>query len=114
MFATGLASIPTLCKPYYVLSNGEKYRADVARILDNNMILDEFTSVVNRETAKSLSVSMRKYINKNNLTGIVLASCHVDIIEFLKPDWIFDCDNGRHSIIKPDNMKKVAEIKIYV
>ena len=32
LFACGLASVPTLCKPFHVLSNGEKYRSQVLKL----------------------------------------------------------------------------------
>lgn len=114
LHACGLASVPTLCKPYHVLSNGEKYRAKFARLLEDNFIMDEFTSEVNRETAKSLCVSASKYIRKKDLKNIVLASCHKDIIPWLQPDWVFDCDTGQK--FENDNvlanMKRVAKITI--
>lgn len=115
LHACGLASIPTLCKPYQVLSNGEKYRAKFARLLEHDLVMDEFTSEVNRETAKSLCVCASKYIRKKNLKNIVLASCHKDIIPWLQPDWVFDCDSGeRFDNDDPvGNLNKVAKIEIY-
>lgn len=114
LFASGISSIPTLCKPYHVLSNGEKYRAHVARILADHCIIDEFTSVVNRETAKSLSVSLSKYIRKKGLEGIVLSTCHRDILDWLEPDWVFDCDsNDIHNQEIRSSLKRVAKIEIY-
>lgn len=114
LHACGLASVPTLCKPYHVLSNGEKYRAEFARLLEHDLIMDEFTSEVNRETAKSLCVSVSKYIRKKNLKNIMLASCHKDIIPWLQPDWVFDCDSGQkfeNDNVK-ENLNRVAKITI--
>jgi ABC-type ATPase with predicted acetyltransferase domain len=115
LFACGLASVPTLCKPFHILSNGEKYRANVARQLKDNMILDEFTSEVNRETAKSLSVALSKYIRQKNIRNVVLSSCHKDIIEWIEPDWVFDCDSGQQFVNEDprQSLKKVAKIEIY-
>lgn len=115
LFACGLASVPTLCKPFHILSNGEKYRANVARQLRDNMILDEFTSEVNRETAKSLSVALSKYIRQKNIRNVVLSSCHKDIIEWIEPDWVFDCDSGQQFVNEDprQSLKKVAKIEIY-
>jgi ABC-type transport system involved in cytochrome bd biosynthesis fused ATPase/permease subunit len=114
LHACGLASVPTLCKPYHVLSNGEKYRAEFARMLDDHLIMDEFTSEVNRETAKSLCVSVSKYIRKKDLKNIVLASCHKDIIPWLQPDWVFDCDSGEkfENDNVQENLNRVAKITI--
>jgi len=114
LFAVGLSSVPTLCRPYHVLSNGEQYRANVGRLLDNNAIFDEYTSVVNRETAKSLSVAISKYIRSEGIKNVVLATCHKDIIEWLEPDWVFDCDGDYHYInSNMGRLKKVAKIEIY-
>jgi len=115
LHACGIASIPTLCKPYHVLSNGEKYRADFARKLHDGVKLDEFTSEVNRETAKSLCVSVSKYIRRKGIKNITLASCHSDIISWLQPDWVFDCDKSE-KFLNDDpisKLKKVARIEVF-
>lgn len=91
--AVGLNSIPTWLKPYNVLSNGERFRANVARKIGDNAVIDEFTSVVNREVAKSCSVSLNKYIRSNHIKNVVFASCHDDIIPYLQPDWVYNTDN---------------------
>ena len=98
LFATGLSSVPSLCKPFHVLSNGEKYRATVARMIKDGMVCDEFTSVVDRSVAKSISVAISKYITKKNLKNIVFASCHMDIIEWLQPSWVFNTNYNDFSV----------------
>ena len=90
--AVGLNSIPTWLKPFRVLSNGEQFRANMARKLKNNAVIDEFTSVVNREVAISCSSSISKYIKRNGLKNIVFCSCHYDIIPYLNPSWVYDVD----------------------
>lgn len=92
--AVGLNSIPSWLKPYDCLSTGEKFRADLARIVSENCIIDEFTSVVDRNVAASCSMALNRYVNKNNIKNIVLASCHYDIIKWLQPDWVFDTKTG--------------------
>lgn len=99
--AVGLNSIPTWLKPFRVLSNGEKFRANMARALKDNAVIDEFTSVVNREVAISCSCSISKYIRKKGLQRVVFCSCHDDIIPYLSPDWVYNTDtnqffNGRY------------------
>lgn len=90
--AVGLNSIPSWMKPYRVLSTGEKFRADMARRLKDNAVVDEFTSVVNREVAISCSCSIAKYIRSNAIKNVVFSSCHDDIIPYLLPDWIYNTD----------------------
>lgn len=88
----GLSSVPTWLRPYKVLSNGEKYRAYLAYIVGRSdskdiLLIDEFTSVVDRDVAKAMSVCLSKYIKRTN-KKIILASCHLDILEWLEPDFI--------------------------
>lgn len=93
--AVGLNSIPSWMRPYHVLSTGEKFRADLARRLINNSVVDEFTSVIDRNVAKACSYALRRYCDKSGLRNLTLASCHYDIIEWLQPDWVFDTGTGK-------------------
>lgn len=97
--AMGLSSVPTWLRPFNTLSNGEQYRANLAYLVgkasDNEVILvDEYTSVVDREVAKAMSNALQKYIRRTN-KKIVLASCHFDIMEWLQPDFIYSPQKGR-------------------
>lgn len=91
--AVGLNSIPTWCKPRNVLSVGEGFRADLARKIKSNCIIDEFTSTVDRNVALSCSRSISKYIRNNNLQNCVFVSCHKDFIDVLCPDYVIDLDD---------------------
>jgi GNAT superfamily N-acetyltransferase/ABC-type lipoprotein export system ATPase subunit len=93
--AAGLMSVPEWVKPYSVLSNGQKFRADLAMAIGDNAVIDEFTSVVDRNVACAASTAMSKYVKKNNITNVVLATCHRDIIDYLQPDWVIDTDKGQ-------------------
>lgn len=95
--SVGFASPPSWLKPYSVLSNGEKMRCDLAKsILEEKdlIVFDEFTSVVNREVAKTGSYAISKAIRKMNKKFIAVA-CHSDIIDWLEPDWIYNTDEQR-------------------
>ncbi len=95
----GLASVPTWLRPFGALSNGEQYRAElaykVAKAKDSETILiDEYTSVVDRDVAKAMSNALQKYIRRNN-KKIILSSCHFDIMDWLLPDWTYSPLKGR-------------------
>lgn len=92
--AVGFNTIPAWLRPYHVLSNGEKFRADLARKLKDGAVVDEFTSVIDRNVAKAASVAIRRYVDQKGLKNIVFAGCHYDIIEWLQPDWVFDTVTG--------------------
>jgi ABC-type lipoprotein export system ATPase subunit/GNAT superfamily N-acetyltransferase len=94
----GLSSVPTWLRPFHLLSNGEQYRAELAykvgKAKDSDVILvDEYTSVVDRDVAKAMSFALQKYIRKTN-KRIILASCHYDIMEWLMPDWTCSPQKG--------------------
>lgn len=92
--AAGLMSIPEWVKPYHVLSTGQKFRADLARSIKDYAVIDEFTSVVDRNVAKAASTALSRYVRKNGIRNIVVATCHRDVLEFLEPDWVIDTDKG--------------------
>jgi ABC-type lipoprotein export system ATPase subunit/GNAT superfamily N-acetyltransferase len=94
LLACGLRSIPTWFRPPHTLSNGEHHRFEMAMSIDQNISnIDEFTSVVDRDTAKSLAYSIRKYYDQRGTTEpLYIASCHRDIIDWLDPDYIYDTD----------------------
>ena len=51
----GLGTVPSWLRPYAVLSNGERFRATLARLIaeaPEQAVVDEFTSVVDRQIAK--------------------------------------------------------------
>jgi ABC-type dipeptide/oligopeptide/nickel transport system ATPase subunit len=95
--AIGLTSVPCWIRPAYTLSNGQKFRAEVAlkcafaSTKDDMLIIDEWTSVVDRIVGKIMSHSVQKFARKFN-KKIVLLSCHYDVIDWLLPDWIIDCN----------------------
>ena len=105
-YAVGLSSVPTWLRPYHLLSNGEKFRADLARQLHSNVAIDEFTSVVDRTVAKSASKSVSKFIKTNNLKGMVFATVHKDVMPWLEPDWIIDTDAGSYCISPKECLRR--------
>lgn len=110
--SVGLNSVPSWYKPYHVLSNGEKFRADLARKLKSHCVIDEFTSVVDRAVAKAASVSLSRFVTNNNLENVVLSTCHHDILEWLEPDWVLNTDTGElmDGFFLPDQKSKLTYI----
>ena len=92
--SVGFNSIPSWYKPFHVLSNGEKFRAELARKIKTGAVIDEYTSVVDRNVAKAASVSLSRYIKNNDIENVVLSTCHYDIVDWLEPDWVLNTDTG--------------------
>ncbi len=105
--SVGLSSVPVWLHKPNELSNGERARLDICWLLanskDKTIFCDEFTSVVNRQCAQSLSFALQRYVRKNNLQ-IILASCHFDIIEWLNPDWIFNLNKQNNGNVEIEHL----------
>jgi GNAT superfamily N-acetyltransferase len=90
--AVGLGSVPSWLRPFHALSMGEQFRAELARVIlerPPQIILDEFTSVVDRQIAKIGASAFAKAWRRGEGQCIAL-SCHYDIEEWLCPDWVLD------------------------
>ena len=90
--AVGFNTIPAWLRPFAVLSNGEKFRVDLARRLieiPDPIVVDEFTSVVDRQVAQIGSHAVQKIIRKRG-RKFVAVTCHYDVLDWLQPDWVLD------------------------
>jgi ABC-type taurine transport system ATPase subunit len=96
----GLTSVPCWIRPAYTLSNGQRVRAEAALALAHASVnindtaivaLDEWTSVVDRTVAKVMSHCIAKYARATG-RRIILCTCHYDVLEWLDPDFIIDCN----------------------
>lgn len=95
--AVGFNTIPAWLRPFAVLSNGERFRVDLARrILElaDPVVVDEFTSVVDRQVAKIASHAVQKFVRRRG-GRFVAVTCHYDVINWLQPDWIFEPATSR-------------------
>lgn len=92
----GLGDVPSWLKPFNLLSNGQQYRAGLARVIcevEEDVVIDEFTSVVDRQIAKIGALAFGKAWKRKSNKAVLL-SCHYDVIEWLQPDWVFDTASG--------------------
>jgi ABC-type Mn2+/Zn2+ transport system ATPase subunit len=116
----GLTSVPCWIRPAYTLSNGQKARAECALQMAKNddqiIIIDEWTSVVDRTVAKVMSHCIQKHARKTN-KRIILLSCHYDVIEWLNPDWIIDANKqeytNRRSLWRDFKRSEQIQFNIY-
>lgn len=94
--AVGLGSVPSWLRPRQVLSMGEGFRADMAKLLlspTTDVVLDEFTSVLDRQVAKVGAGAFAKAWRKQD-RSIILFTCHYDVLEWIEPDWFLDTAEG--------------------
>ncbi len=111
-------------KPYFILSQGEQYRATFGRLLNYALnknkqqyfiMMDEFTSVLDRQNAKCMSGSISKFIrkNNNNISNFILASANNDIIRYLQPNLLISLGgkNEMRLIANPNDLTNINEYK---
>lgn len=70
------------------LSDSQKYRSKIAYFIlrgDTEIILDEFLSTLDRETAKSIAFNIQKSLRRLGIK-LIVATAHEDLFEYLKPD----------------------------
>ena len=98
----GLTSVPCWIRPVATLSTGQRARAEAALQMarsahdDGVVVIDEWTSVVDRTVAKAMSHCVAKHARKFK-KKIVLVACHFDIVEWLNPDWVIDCNTQTYT-----------------
>ena len=94
--AVGLGSPPAWLRPYHALSTGEQFRATVARALAGGdaVVVDEFTSVVDRQVAQVASHAAAKAVRRTG-KRLIACTCHYDVLDWLQPDWVYRPDSGQ-------------------
>jgi hypothetical protein len=129
---TGLGSAGTWVRPYETLSNGERFRAELARRLMDGVLewerttgrrwsgregagkaeeegdeagvvmtrpvvaIDEFTSTIDRDTARSAAAAVGRAIRAGRVpVRLVAVTCHEDVREWLAPEWTLEVAGGR-------------------
>jgi ABC-type ATPase with predicted acetyltransferase domain len=104
--AVGLASVPSWLRPHQVLSNGEQFRSDMASLLlwstveagerhgGRDFLLDEFTSVLDRQVAKVGAAAFAKQWRRQPGRRVILITPHYDILDWVEPDWWIDTAEG--------------------
>jgi hypothetical protein len=98
--SVGFASPSGWLKPYRVLSNGEKFRCNLARAIVDPaplVAVDEFSSVVDRQVARIGAHASAKAVRAQPGKRFVAVTCHEDVLEWLQPDWVLEPHVGTFS-----------------
>lgn len=89
--SVGFGSPPSWVRPFETLSNGEQFRAHLARTLAEApelAIVDEYSSVVDRNVAQIGSAAVAKTVRRRG-GRFVAITCHYDVLDWLEPDWVY-------------------------
>ncbi|UQS83962.1 hypothetical protein [Bombilactobacillus thymidiniphilus] len=84
----GLSEAYLYLTPYENLSTGQQFRYYLAQILlsgVSKVLIDEFTSFLDRDTAQIVSYNLQKVIRKSELS-IVVITTNDDLEKYLQPD----------------------------
>jgi ABC-type polar amino acid transport system ATPase subunit len=98
--SVGFSSPPAWLRPNHVLSTGQQFRVGLARLLAEALaapgdgarppvVVDEYTSVVDRTVAQVGSAAVARAVRQHDLR-FVAVTCHSDVIEWLQPDWVYE------------------------
>lgn len=91
LYNVGFSSIPQWFLKYEQLSEGQKFRCYLARCLNrSHLIIDEFTSKLDRLTARNTAYNLSKFIHSSNTTNVIIVTPFRDIVTYLQSDWIYD------------------------
>jgi energy-coupling factor transporter ATP-binding protein EcfA2 len=95
--SVGFASPPAWLRPFHVLSTGQQFRVTLARLIAEALtgahvgqpiVLDEYSSVVDRTVAHVGSAALAKAIRRQKLQFVAI-TCHEDVEAWLNPDWVY-------------------------
>lgn len=91
--SVGFSSPPHWTNPYATLSNGEQFRANLARGLAESKLagkpvtFDEFASLVHDVPAKIGSAALSKAVRTLGMQ-VIVDTWRTDVLEWLEPDWV--------------------------
>jgi len=89
--SVGFSTPPSWLRPFHALSTGEQFRVGMARTLAEMRdlaVVDEFTSVIDRQVAQIGSAAIAKTVRRRRQKFIAV-TCHYDVLDWLEPDWVY-------------------------
>ena len=95
--SVGFSSPPAWLRSHAVLSTGQQFRCNIARLLAEERaiaVVDEYTSVVDRTVAQIGSAAVARAVRQRG-QRFVAVTCHYDVAEWLCPDWIIEMPAGQ-------------------
>lgn len=103
--ACGLGEPRLWVRAFRDLSDGERFRASLARAIGRALdgspqpviFCDEFTAILHRRLARALAYTLRKLVTRHRLMFIAAAT-HEDIIPDLRPDEVISLRGKERSV----------------
>lgn len=82
-------------------------------MIKDGSVFDEFCSFLDEYTARTLSYSLGRYVRRMGLKRVVVATCREEIIEWLNPDWVFNCDTNEMSYDRRAQRRPSIDLEIH-
>ncbi len=97
--AVGLGHVTAWIRPVKSLSQGERFRADLARALLSGqpcVVIDEFASALDAVSAKLCAAAVARAVRSGRFVRQMVVVTHRrELPEWLAADWWFDCTTTR-------------------
>jgi ABC-type lipoprotein export system ATPase subunit len=110
----GLNDAFIFLRPYSQLSDGQKHRYQTARLIASGKpfwLIDEFTSTLDRDTAKILAFNLQKAARKHG-KAVIAATTHRDIFRDLAPNVHIHKRYGKEVTVHYYPKAKVAQCSL--
>jgi ABC-type ATPase with predicted acetyltransferase domain len=98
----GLNDAFLFLRPYFQLSDGQKHRYQIAKLTQSGKqfwLLDEFTSTLDRDTAKILAFNLQKAARRNG-KAVIAATTHRDLLKDFAPNVHIHKRYGKEIVVK--------------
>lgn len=106
----GLNDAFIFLRPYSQLSDGQKHRYQTALLAASGKtfwVIDEFTSTLDRDTAKILAFNLQKLARKHG-KAVIAATTHKDLLQDFKPNVHIHKRYGKEVTVKYHPKAKAA------
>ena len=117
--ACGLGEPRLWVRQYTDLSDGERFRAGLARAVGTafeadhkkcTILCDEFSAILHRRAAKAVAYNLRKLVTRHGLR-LVVATTHEDIVDDLQPDQAVALGAGPPAVIDRTIRKRSMSLR---
>ena len=109
--ACGFNKVPSWCKPYHVLSNGESSRVRAALALQGDgCVIDDFAGTVDERSAAGTAYAVSKLVQRGAVRRVLIGTSKKAVLRWLRPDFIIFAE-ARHLVENPFPEKE-RELKV--
>ncbi len=116
--ACGLGEPRLWVREFRDLSDGEQFRASLARAVGRSLdgrqpvpiFCDEFSAILHRRMAKAVAYNIRKLVSRYHLM-LVVAGTHDDVIADLQPDQVVRLDTANQQVVRSRSREKAISLR---